>query len=50
MKSLSSSFIASKPKPPGQAGFAKVVAGGQVIRPDAQLPFYRENDYWHSYP
>ena len=39
MKSLSSSFIASKPKPPGQAGFAKVVAGGQVIRPDAQLPF-----------
>ena len=39
MKSLSSSSVASKPKPPGQTGFAKVVAGGQVIRPDAQLPF-----------
>ena len=39
MKSISSSSVVSKPKSPGQAGFAKVVAGGQVIRPDAQLPF-----------
>lgn len=39
MKHLSSTEPITKPRPPGSAGFAKVVAGGRVVRPDFQLPF-----------
>ena len=39
MKNLSSPKPISKLPPPGPAGFAKVVAGGRVVRPDDELPF-----------
>lgn len=39
MKNLSSPKPISKPRPSSLRGFAKVVAGGRVVRPDADLPF-----------
>ena len=39
MKHLSTTKPSTKPIPSGPAGFAKVLVGGRVVRPDTELPF-----------